>query len=483
MTLRRTSPPLPFPHNNNNGKEFHVAPMMGVTFREFRYFVRLLSKHAILWTEMVVDDTILHTDSLDYHLGFDKAVEPPIVCQIGGNQDEYAAAVTRTVIRDYGYHEINLNAGCPSHRVASKRAFGAALLTDVDKAVAMLQAMQEGVSEESTANVSIKLRIGVDDCDDLEWTTQLIARLSTVCKRFYVHARKVHTAGLDPAQNRRIPPLHYPRVYELCRRFPDCDFWINGGILTVEQAIDVCFGVSSPCEESSSSTTTTTTTTGESPNEPYQSLVPPGHGPIPCATCQQPNGSCVTPPLGPAPTNLRGCLVGRAMMDDPIRFAVLDTEFYGATTNPSQNRRQVLGAYADYLQELYPRRCGDCFETNSARVTTRHPGIEPVKDYYCGCCQEGKEERPLSDKPPPQLMHRHIIGRALKPVQGVFCGVAGVSRPWRRLLQQAMNDDIVLMNCGPAFLLRRAVKQLEEGHVERIAAILDEPFKRRGDDD
>ena len=304
--LEGTTPPSLLKNNNNNNnknnnkdlKEFHVAPMMNVTFREFRYFMRLLSKHATLWTEMVVDDTIVHTDSLDYHLGFDRAVESPIICQIGGNHDEYAAAITRTVIHEYGYDEINLNAGCPSHRVSSERAFGAALMNDIDKAVAMLQAMQEGLPEESAGKVSIKLRIGVDDCDDLEWTTQLIARLSTVCRRFYVHARKVHTEGLDPAQNRRIPPLHYPRVYALCRRFPDCEFWINGGIMTVEQAIDVCYGVSSPREELSLPSSSSTTN-----NESYQGLVPLGHGPIPCATCQQPNGSCVTPPLGPAPIN------------------------------------------------------------------------------------------------------------------------------------------------------------------------------------
>ena len=164
-----------------------------------------------------------------------------------------------------------------------------------------------------------------------------------------------------------------------------------------------------------------------------------------------------------------------------MRFAVLDTDFYGDATNPSRNRRQVLQGYAEYLEELYPRRCGDCFETNHTRVTTRDPGIKPIKDYYCGYCQKGTEERPPSEKPPPQLVHRHIIGRTMKPVQGVLCGIAGASKPWRRLLQQAMNDN-VHMNCGPAFLLRRVVEKLEEGHFESINAILDRPFGRQCDE-
>ena len=324
--------------------------MMGVTFREFRYFCRLLTRHAVLWTEMIVDDTIVHTDHLEYHLGYDKDVEPPIICQIGGNQADLAAQVTRVVTRDYGYHEINLNAGCPSHRVASKRAFGAALMQDVDVAINMLREMQHGAQEEScivengcksATNkpkplVSIKLRIGVDDQDDWEWTHQLVAQLSTVCRRFYVHARKVHTAGLDPAQNRRIPPLHYPRVYALCRAFPECEFWINGGIASIAQAKEICYGIS-PYHKSSNENTNNDEE-NESDNGGYDNiytgLVPPGHGPLPCTTCRDTYGSCVTAPTI-APPNLRGCLVGRAVMDNPMHFTTLDTKFYDAKRNPT----------------------------------------------------------------------------------------------------------------------------------------------------
>ena len=453
-------------------KEFHIAPMMGVTFREFRYFVRLLSKRAVLWTEMVVDDTILHSDNLDYHLGYDTDVEPPIICQIGGNQAGKAAAVTREVTQNYGYTEINLNAGCPSHRVASKRAFGAALLQDLSVAIAMLQSMNEGVRE-SGANVSIKLRIGVDDDDDWEWTRQTVAHLSKVCKRFYVHARKVLTKGLDPAQNRRIPPLHYPRVYALCREFPDCEFWINGGIMSIDQARDVCFGIVHSAVGDDNSTST-------APEDVYSGLIPPGHGALPCPTCCQSNGSCVTPPIqATAPPNLRGCLIGRAVMDDPINLlATLDTDFYGASDNPAHSRRQVLCEYAEYLTRLYPRRCGDCFETH-AQITTRPPGVDPVANYHCPLCKQGIDERPASHlgQPLPQLIHRHIIGRAFKPVQGAFCGLAGIAKPWRRFLQQAMNDK-EHVNCGPGYLLLWAVRQLEQGQctAQPVTAALDELF-------
>jgi hypothetical protein len=173
-------------------------------------------------------------------------------------------------------------------------------------------------------------------------------------------------------------------------------------------------------------------------------------------------------------------------MDDPIgMLATLDTDFYGAATNPGFNRRQVLQAYVTYLKQLYPRRCGDCFSDNSGkdmRVTTRPPGIVPTKYYYCGHCQQGQEQRPVNDveanKEPPLLIHRHIVGRALKPVQGVFGGVAGMARPWRRLLQQAMRDK-VHANCGPGFLLERAVQLLEDGQsveTKPVTTILDKQF-------
>ena len=428
---------------------------------------------------MVVDDTILFTDDLPYHLGFDQAVEPPVICQVGGNQDDQAAKVTR-VVRNHGYTEINLNAGCPSHRVASKRCFGAALLQDIPKAIAMLRGMQEGIQEDGDdAKISIKLRIGVDDDDDWIWTRHVVAQLAPVCKRFYVHARKVHTQGLDPAQNRRIPPLDYPRVYALCREFPDCDFWVNGGILTLAHAKQVCFGV-----ESKESLAANNEPDEES--EHYFGLIPPGHGRLPCRICQQPNGSCITPPLVNAvPSNLRGCMVGRGMMDDPIGFATLDCDFFGDTQNPSQNRRQVLERYAGYLAKLYPRRCGDVWNDKSRRDTVRPPGIVPLQDYYCPHCQCGIQARPPEEQPsagddsssssPPVLIHRHVIGRALKPVQGIFCGIPGMVKPWRRLLQQAMSDKACL-NCGPGFLLQRAVQRLREGGDERVSAHLDRTF-------
>ena len=263
--------------DDNHKKEFHVAPMMGITYREFRYFIRLLTRHATLWTEMIVDATILHTNDLQYHLGFDPVVEPPVICQFGGNQAQLAAKVTQ-IVRAQGYKEINLNAGCPSHRVACKRAFGAALLQDVPKTINMLRAMQEAIQNDNDdAKISIKIRIGVDNDNDWTWTHNLIAQLSTACQRFYVHARKVHTAGLDPAQNRRIPPLDYPRVYALCRAFPQCEFWINGGILTLAQAKDICFGVEQD-GEGENANALADQQQDEAQQEHYSGLIPPGHG-------------------------------------------------------------------------------------------------------------------------------------------------------------------------------------------------------------
>lgn len=470
-------------------KEFHVAPMIHVTYREFRYFCRLLSRRAVLWTEMIVDDTILHSDDLDSHLYYDSTTERPIICQIGGSCPDQATQVTRVVTQQYGYPEINLNAGCPSNRVASERNFGAALLQDIDRAVEMLSAMQEGIEPSEHSNgidqgttqtattttpvVSIKLRIGVDYNDDYAWTVQLIERLSKVCRRFYVHARKLHSHGLDPAQNRRIPPLNYPRVYALCRRFPDCDFWINGGIMNIEQARKICYGIQ-PADNLCECDDRT-----DSCSDDFSSLLPCGHGEIPCSTCQQPYGSCITPPLT-APSNLRGCLVGRAMVDDPMRFATLDTDFFGASENPHENRREILEAYATYLESLYPRRCGD-----DAEKKTRRPGAstyQPQTDYYCPLCKQGQEQRPESSSSASRAprMIRHVVGRALKPAMGSFAGLPGLAKTWRRLLHDAFSKTKYL-DCGPSFALRQALDHLEERHPD-AAAMLDRPFLTRDND-
>jgi tRNA-dihydrouridine synthase A len=221
-------------------KELHIAPMLHVSHAEFRHFFRLLTKRAVLWTEMIVDETLAFNahdaDKLATFLGTTDN-EGPLVCQIGGVDPSLTATATK-LVEDHGYSEVNLNMDCPSLRV-SGRNFGAILMKDVDRAMGILKAMQQTTRR---IPVSVKCRVGIDDLDSLEFIVEVIGKLSQVCQRFVLHARKCHLQGLSPKDNRLVPPLNYPRVYEICRRFPHCQFWINGGIPGLKVALGILHG-------------------------------------------------------------------------------------------------------------------------------------------------------------------------------------------------------------------------------------------------
>lgn len=216
-------------------KELHIAPMLDYSKREFRKLFSILSTKLVVWTDMVVDDAVAHSETLDDILEPDRDLPNRQVCQIGGNSPELCGNATRVAELIYGYDEVNLNIDCPSDRVSGEREFGAALMKKVETAFIVLESMQRNTSssegEGKKTPVSIKCRIGVDDFDNLDFISGFIERLRPVCQRFYLHARKCVLNGLYSArQNRSVPPINYPRVYALCRKFPDVDFWINGGI-------------------------------------------------------------------------------------------------------------------------------------------------------------------------------------------------------------------------------------------------------------
>ncbi len=209
-------------------KELHIAPMLDYSKREFRKLFSILSTRLVLWTDMVVDETVAHSETLDDILEPDRDLPNVQICQIGGNSPDLCGNATRVVELEYGYDEVNLNIDCPSDRVSGEREFGAALMKKVETAYNVLESME---NSKTNKPVSIKCRIGVDDFDDLEFICGFIEQLQPVCRRFYLHARKCVLNGLFSArQNRSVPPINYPRVYALCRRFPDVDIWINGGI-------------------------------------------------------------------------------------------------------------------------------------------------------------------------------------------------------------------------------------------------------------
>ncbi|MCW2256479.1 tRNA-dihydrouridine synthase A [Providencia alcalifaciens] len=218
--------PLQGYHNLNR---FSVAPMLDWTDRHCRYFHRVLSKNTLLYTEMVTTGAIIYGKG-DY-LAFSEE-EQPVALQLGGS-DPAALAQCAKLAEARGYNEINLNVGCPSDRVQNGR-FGACLMGDAQLVADCIKAMQDVVS----IPVTVKTRIGIDEQDSYEFLCDFIDKVSTQggCEMFIIHARKAWLSGLSPKENREIPPLDYPRVYQLKRDFSHLTMAINGGVKTLEEA-------------------------------------------------------------------------------------------------------------------------------------------------------------------------------------------------------------------------------------------------------
>ena len=207
-----------------------VAPMMDWTDRHCRYFHRLLSPHARLYTEMVTSAAVVHGDRQRL-LGFD-ASEHPVALQLGGSEPAELAEAAR-VGEGFGYDEINLNVGCPSDRVQSGR-FGACLMREPDLVAECFAAMRDAVS----IPVTVKCRLGVDEQDPEADLDRFVDRVRAAgCTVFVVHARKAWLQGLSPKENRDIPPLDYARVYKLKKRLPGLTVVLNGGLDRVDDCL------------------------------------------------------------------------------------------------------------------------------------------------------------------------------------------------------------------------------------------------------
>ena len=205
-----------------------VAPMMDRTDRHCRFFHRVLSRHARLYTEMLTAGAVIHGDR-DRLLGFDP-VEHPVALQIGGSEPAMLAEAARIGER-FGYDEINLNCGCPSDRVKKGR-FGASLMAEPELVGRCLAAMREAVS----VPVTVKCRVGIDDQDDgaLFRFARTVHALSGVAV-FMIHARKAWLKGLSPKENREIPPLRYELAFRLKAERPDLCVVLNGGVSGLDE--------------------------------------------------------------------------------------------------------------------------------------------------------------------------------------------------------------------------------------------------------
>lgn len=203
--------------------------MLDWTDRHCRYFHRLMTRQTLLYTEMVTTGAIIHGKG-DY-LAYNEE-EHPVALQLGGS-DPAALAQCARLAEQRGYDEINLNVGCPSDRVQNGR-FGACLMAEAALVADCVKAMRDQVS----IPVTVKTRIGIDDQDSYAFLCDFIDVVSQrgQCDTFIIHARKAWLSGLSPKENREIPPLDYPRVYQLKRDFPQLTLAINGGVKTLEEA-------------------------------------------------------------------------------------------------------------------------------------------------------------------------------------------------------------------------------------------------------
>lgn len=214
---------------NTASHRFCIAPMMAVTDRHCRYFIRQISHHARLYTEMVTAAAILHGDTSRL-LHFDPA-EQPLALQLGGSEPEALARAAR-IGEVYGYDEINLNCGCPSDRVQEGR-FGACLMLEPACVADGVAAMRAAVR----IPVTVKCRIGVDHSEDYAFLLHFIDTVAAAgCDTFIIHARKAWLSGLSPRENREIPPLRYELVQQIKRERPHLTVVINGGIRTLAHA-------------------------------------------------------------------------------------------------------------------------------------------------------------------------------------------------------------------------------------------------------
>ncbi|MDC3151924.1 tRNA dihydrouridine(20/20a) synthase DusA [Candidatus Pelagibacter sp.] len=225
--------------NKRINRKISVAPMMDCTDRHDRYFLRLISKNVMLYSEMVATKSAIHGDRKRI-LGF-REEEKPVALQVGGSDKNELAEVAK-LAEQFGYDEININLGCPSKKV-QKNSFGACLMKEPDLVAECINKMVNSCKIPVTA----KTRIGVDEIEDFEYLNNFINKIKqSGCKTVILHARKALLKGLTPKQNLNIPKLNYKMVYEIKKANPELEIIINGGVSQTEEIkkhLEHCDGV------------------------------------------------------------------------------------------------------------------------------------------------------------------------------------------------------------------------------------------------
>jgi tRNA-dihydrouridine synthase A len=343
--------------------------MMDWTDVHYRQLARIMSKHTWLYTEMVVDSTLNHNPDHDRFLWFPPE-QRPIVCQLGGSNPESLAKAAKSVAK-YGYDEINLNCGCPSDKVAGAGCFGASLMLRPELVAQCCAAMAEAVHP---VPITVKCRIGVDDVDSyaaLSYFIETVSSQSPVT-HFVIHARKCLLKGLNPHQNRTVPPLRYEWIWALRRDFPGLEFSLNGGVVSLEEAGTV---LGYPI-----SITETTTTTRDNENDEYDNVTTPPPPPTIITD------NTVIPQLLGNNTKggggLSGVMIGRAAYHTPWHLlGDADRYIFGADSNPTSSRRQVLEEYTKYADAMVGRYC---VKPDGHKVPSVRTMVKPLLGMFAG---------------------------------------------------------------------------------------------------
>ncbi len=260
-----------------------VAPMMGYTNRHARFLIRLMTQYTVLYTEMITAQAIVYNRNRASLLSYNEC-EDPLILQIGGADPALLGQAIRSLPLDSMYREINFNMGCPSQRVQSG-CFGAALMKDKERARLCLKAMQDNTDKP----ITVKCRIGVDACEGEVFFYPFVEMLSELgIQKIIIHARKAYLDGLDPKQNRSVPPLNYDFVYRVKKVFPHLTIVINGGI---------------DCDA-----------------------------------------------IGHHLSLVDGVMIGRAAFNDMLRLAYVDTNFFDRSKKPL-DLKQIVSSYLTYIHK------------------------------------------------------------------------------------------------------------------------------------
>ena len=331
---------------NSQHHVLSIAPMIQWTDRHYRHLMRSLTKKTQLFTEMVMDDAIyFNRQDLEAFIGFDRDLEPPIALQIGGSTPELCGEAAYCG-EEYGYNEINLNAGCPSAKAKCK-GFGAELMLSPSLTREICHSM---IRMTSQAEITVKCRLGVTGRDSYAELLEFVEAVrSTGVRKMYLHARKCELKGLSPAQNRTVPPLNYSWIHALVAQYPDMKFTLNGGVLTLNEAEKHLHGRDGGGDNE-----------GEGKDDDF----------YPRTTFRSDTSTVSTTPP-------HGVMIGRGAYNNPWQFADADRRFFGCK-NPGLSRREIVEEYIEYA--------------NKMNVTGMHGTsipflMKPLHNFFTGCPQ------------------------------------------------------------------------------------------------